>query len=96
MHKHDPTNLKPCKHMETLVSAMVDGRLSGFYLWFTKVHVKGCTQCSTSLPFLGKLKARVEALAQHDHMGEMPTERWSVVEKKWDEAEASQGHSPSG
>ena len=95
MFKHDPTDLKPCKHMETLVSSMVDGNLKGLPLLYTKSHVKGCAKCAASIPHLGKLKDRVCELGNQEDNTIMPPERWSNVEEGWDKTDMEAGHSHS-
>jgi hypothetical protein len=62
MKKLDPTDLKPCPHMRSLVSAKVDGHLHGLAAWYTDFHVAGCKQCQASIPFLTSLKERLAAL----------------------------------
>ena len=87
-HKLDPNNVKPCRHMETLVSAWADGKLTGLARWYTALHVKGCPQCQSSLPFLQTLHFRLSALSQTPTPEKLPDTRWQAVEAAWAQAEA--------
>lgn len=88
MHKLDPANVKPCRHMETLVSAWVDGTLTGIARWYTELHVKGCPQCQSSLPFLRTLHFRLSALGQTPIPEKLSDPRWQAVEAAWTQSEA--------
>jgi hypothetical protein len=91
MHKLDPNNVKPCRHMESLVSAWVDGKLTGIARWYTELHVKGCPQCQSSLPFLRTLNFRLSALAQKPVPEKLSDARWQAVETAWAQSEAQAG-----
>ena len=88
-HQLDPNNVKPCRHMHTLVSAWVDGKLSGIARWYTEQHVKGCPQCRSSLPFLRGLHLRLSDLAKKPSAETLPDKRWESLEAAWAEAEAA-------
>jgi hypothetical protein len=95
--KVDSSNVKPCHHMETLVSAYVDGNLTGIKCWYTESHIKGCKQCQASIPFLQALRARTLTMASDgapdgvpDGTGAAPIlgeERWEKIESSWNEAD---------
>ncbi len=87
-HKFDPSNVKPCSHMETLVSAWVDGKLTGIARWYTALHVKGCPQCQASVPFLRTLHFRLSELGQKPASEKLPDTRWQAVEAAWLQSEA--------
>ena len=87
-HKLDPHNVKPCRHMETLVSAWVDGKLTGLARWYTELHVKGCPQCRSALPFLRTLHFRLSALNRTPAPETLSDTRWQAVEAAWTQAEA--------
>jgi len=87
-HKLDPNNVKPCRHMETLVSAWVDGKLTGIARWYTALHVKGCPQCQSSLPFLQTLHFRLSALGSTSVPEKLSDPRWQAVEAAWVHSEA--------
>lgn len=87
-HKPNPDNLKPCRHMQTLVSAWVDGKLSGLTLWYTKKHVQGCPQCRSSLPFLQTLHFRLSELGKAPAAHKLSDTQWQAVEAAWTRSEA--------
>jgi hypothetical protein len=89
LHKFDPANVKPCRHMQTLVSAWVDGKLTGLARWYTAWHVKSCPQCQASLPFLRTLHFRLSALGKDaDPKSQLSEQRWEAVEAAWSHSEA--------
>lgn len=85
--KPDPTNLKPCWHMETLVSAWVDGKLTGITRWYTERHLKDCAQCQSSVPFLKALHFRLSTLGETPPPAKLSDERWEAVEAAWQQSE---------
>ena len=88
IHKLDPSNVKPCRHMQTLVSAWVDGKLTGLARWYTERHVKDCPQCQSSLPFLRTLHFRLSALGKDAGPEKTLSEQqWQAVEAAWAQAE---------
>jgi anti-sigma factor RsiW len=87
MKKPDPSDLKPCPHMRTWVSAWIDGRLTGLARWYTERHVHGCPQCQSSLPFLRGMRARLLRFAAPPPDAALPPERWAQVEAEWERAE---------
>jgi len=89
MRKFDPTNLKPCPHMRTLVSAWVDERLTGLARWYTERHIQACRQCRSSLPFLRAMRARLRHLGALPAEAALAPERWAQVEAEWERAERS-------
>ncbi|HEX5323563.1 MAG TPA: zf-HC2 domain-containing protein [Capsulimonadaceae bacterium] len=93
LHKIDPNNLKPCFHMRTLVSAWVDGKLTGIAKWYTEWHIKHCPQCQCSLPFLRGLHDRLQSLAtqprgEDEAESQLSEPRWSHIEEGWDKVDA--------
>jgi len=86
-HKIDPTNLKPCWHMQTLVSAWLDGRLTGLARWYTEKHVKDCPQCQVSVPFLKSLHFRLSDLGKKPDPQKLSETRWQAVEAAWKQSE---------
>ena len=86
----DPSNVKPCRHMEGLVSAWVDGALTGLSRLYTEFHVRTCPQCTASLPFLRLLKGRLAGLPNAEPektevpAPALPAERWENVNDEWD------------
>src|SRR5450432_1706393 len=92
--KVDESNVKPCSHMETLVSAYVDHKLRGVQKWYTEAHLKDCKQCQASVPFLHALRSRTLALGAEsisDEAGQechLAQDRWEKIEKEWDTADS--------
>jgi hypothetical protein len=91
MPQINPGDVKPCWYMRTLVSAMMDGQLSGFMLKYTEWHVSGCPQCQTSLPFLRALHGRLFELGRTDDVFSLSPERREGLESKLDHVERSIG-----
>ncbi len=90
LHKLDPANVKPCRHMETLVSAWMDGKLTGIKRWYTELHVKGCPQCQSSLPFLQTLHFRLSALESRLPAEKLSESQWQAIEAAWTQSEKAQ------
>ena len=87
LHKPNPNNLKPCPHMQTLVSAWVDGKLTGLTRWYTEKHVQGCPQCQSSLPFLKTLHFRLSVIGKAAPVTQLSDDRWAAVEAAWEDSE---------
>jgi len=96
MKKLDPTDLKPCPHMRTLVSAWADEKLTGLARWYTERHVQACPQCQSSLPFLRGMRARLLSLGGQPADAGLEPERWRRVEAAWEQAERSLTPPPRG
>ena len=73
--------------MQTLVSALLDGRLSGIARWYTEAHIKNCPQCTASVPFLKALHFRLSGLGQKAAQDTLSEQQWQAVEAAWTEAE---------
>jgi hypothetical protein len=95
-HRHDPDDLKPCPHMENLVSAWVDGKLTGLKLWYTRWHVGQCARCKPAVPVLEALRDRLRRLAEHDterHTDEyaaLTPDRRAALEAAWERVDQTQ------
>jgi hypothetical protein len=90
MHKNDPTDLKPCPHMRTLVSAWIDGKLTGLVKWYTERHIHDCEQCSKSIPFLQRMQERLRTLANSTNAPSdesLSGERWEKLDAALDRVE---------
>lgn len=87
MKKMNPSDLKPCPHMRTLVSAWMDEKLTGLARRYTEWHVQSCPQCQSSLPFLRGMRARLLRLGERPANSALPPERWERVEAAWAQAE---------
>ncbi len=91
LHRHDPDDLKPCPHMENLVSAWVDDKLTGLMLWYTRWHVGQCSKCTPAVPVLRALRARLRGLTDGEateHAALTP-ERRAAVEAAWEQSDRS-------
>jgi hypothetical protein len=80
MKKLDPNDLKPCSHMRGLVSAHIDGKLGGVADWYTRFHIKGCAQCSASIPFLVSLKSRLSSLDTEIEEDALGSDRHAAID----------------
>lgn len=87
LHQIYPDNVKPCRHMQTLVSAWVDGRLTGLARWYTEKHVHDCPQCQASVPFLKSLHFRLSDLGAKPAQEALTEQQWQAVEAAWEQAE---------
>ena len=85
MHKTSDFDKKPCPHMRMLVSAWLDGALTGIAKWYVEWHMKSCPRCSASIPFFQGLHHRLEELAQRDDVPDLGAERWERIEEAWAE-----------
>ena len=85
MFKQDPYDLKPCPLMQTLVSAWVDGILSGLTRRYTEWHVAHCPRCTAAVDALRVLRARLRRLSGTPVAdGDVLTpERRDAVEAAW-------------
>ena len=45
LDREDVPHIEPCKHMENNISALSDGSLRGFALWYTQLHAAHCPHC---------------------------------------------------
>lgn len=77
---------KPCPHMTTLLSSLVDGSLNGLARWYTENHARRCPGCGSALSDLKTLRERIRTLGMP--AGETLTlsgEQWARLEATWDE-----------
>ena len=82
--------------MRTLVSAWVDGGVTGLARWYTERHIQGCRRCQSSLPFLRAMRARLLNLGAPPPDAALAPERWAQVEAEWERAERDLTPSPRG
>lgn len=61
--------IRPCRHMASWVSALADGNLHGPALWYARLHVSSCKQCTAALEAFTNLRAQLKALGQSTHYG---------------------------
>lgn len=87
---HDPKNLKPCRHMTGLVSALSDDTLTGIALWFTLRHIAGCRGCRNGLEYFHALRARLADIDSKELVElegttiEISPEQWLAAEAAWE------------
>ena len=95
MWKNDPADLKPCPHMQTLVSAWLDGALTGLMRWYTEWHVAHCPRCTDAVPVLRVLRARLRRLSEVPPDPALTPEQRNAVEAAWQRADQSSVGPPS-
>ena len=88
MLKHDTNDLKPCPHMQTLVSAWVDDALNGLLSRYTEWHVRHCPRCSAAVPVLRALQSRLHQYRLAS-AGEatLTSERRAALQEAWERAD---------
>jgi hypothetical protein len=79
--------------MRVLVSASVDGQLSGIAAWYTKVHIAHCAQCASSIPFLTSLRDRLHGLDGPSATEHLDEDRWTRLCQMLDEVDDAATHS---
>ena len=83
--------IEACAHMESYVSALSDGSLSGLALWYTRWHLFTCRKCTAAFKALRILRERLWKLGQAaGNSAGLSGERRSVVEKAMDDIDKSQ------
>jgi hypothetical protein len=95
MFQHDPDDLKPCPHMETLVSGWLDGALNRLMAWYTRWHVSQCPRCSKAVPVLRSLKGRLRGIADDPSDTALTPEQRAAVEAAWQRADQAVAPPPS-
>jgi len=97
MTQHDPDELKPCPHMQTLVSAWLDNALTGLLRAYTRWHVAHCPRCTAAVPVLlalrGRLRRFSNALPAEEET--LTPQRRAAVESAWERADQSAGPPPA-
>lgn len=86
MMKRDPTELKPCTHMQLLVSAWTDGQLNGLLRQFTEWHIRHCPRCSSAVSVLQTLRGRLRRLPPHSE-APLSLGRREFLEEAWKRAD---------
>lgn len=87
MHGKNDLDNKPCPHMRVLVSAWLDGKVTGLAKWYVEWHIKHCERCSASVPFFRGLHLRLEQLAVREPKAGLGEERWEKIEQAWEDVE---------
>jgi hypothetical protein len=84
-------DVRPCKHMEGMVSSLADGSLHGPARWYTQFHAMHCIQCKTAVKQLRAVIDRVSVLREEapGQGQELPMERRAELEHAMDEVDGS-------
>ena len=61
-------DVRPCKHMETMVNGYADGSLRGPARWYTHVHAMHCGQCNGAIEKLRVVIEKVSDLREPSAM----------------------------
>lgn len=79
-------NIKPCPHMKTIISSLVDGAVTGIVKRYGLWHIGHCPRCQAALQALRDLHARLAALAAKptDRPDTLSADRRSNLEAAWD------------
>lgn len=81
--------IKPCWSMHGLIHGLVDGKLSGFLLRYTRWHIRICRQCRIAYEALLNLIGRLHNLKSQPEM--LTEEQWATVHAAWDKKEQTRG-----
>lgn len=86
--EHD---VRPCKHMEEMVSGFADGSLQGPAQWYTRIHMLYCTPCAAAAKNLRVLIGQISRLrdAQARGAGELTEDRREEIARGLDNVDAS-------
>ena len=88
--------ITPCPQMRTLLSQMADGTLRGLLGRYARAHVARCAHCQEALGALQRvvrhLRHLIEAHNADVAPGGLAPDRWVIVTKAMEEAEAQTGH----
>ena len=84
-------DVRPCKHMEGMVSGFADGSLRGPARWYTQLHALHCTECRAAIERLRVVIDKVSDLRE-DGMAtaiKLPTDRREEIDRAMDDVESS-------
>ena len=84
-------DVRPCKHMEEMVSGFVDGSLRGPARWYTQLHVLHCTQCRAAAKNLRVVIGQVSTLRSDGSEGDgrLSAGRREEIERAMDKADGA-------
>ena len=83
-------DVRPCKHMEGMVSAYADGSLKGPARWYTQLHALHCTQCRSAIQHLRVVIDKVSDLRNEGtNVGRLPAERRAEIDSALDALDGS-------
>ena len=81
--------IKPCWHMKTVISALVDNKVTGLLKQYATWHISHCPRCQAALDALRAMHGRLLTLAAKPDGGStaLSDERKSRLEAAWDAVE---------
>lgn len=83
--------------MRSLVSAWLDGKLTGVLRWYTEWHMAHCPQCAASIPFFRSLQGRLRILYSPGDADEgLSADRWASIASAFEAVEAEAATQASG
>lgn len=84
-------DVRPCKHMEGMVSGLADGSLHGPARWYTQLHAMHCTQCRAAVKNLSVVIGQVKELRDDSARpaARMPDDRRADLERALDEVDVA-------
>ena len=84
-------DVRPCKHMEQMVSGYADGSLKGPARWYTQFHVMHCSQCRAAAKNLESVIVRVSELRDAGPGADtrLPADRRAEIDRALDEVDDS-------
>jgi hypothetical protein len=83
-------DVRPCKHMEGMVSGYADGSLKGPGRWYTQLHALHCTQCRVAIQHLRVVIDKVSELREDGTPAErLPTDRRAEIDRALDDVDSS-------
>jgi hypothetical protein len=80
---------KPCIHIRSLLSPLMDSRLSGVLGAYVHWHVERCPRCQTALDNLREIVGHLSARSHAPFQPTLGVDRWAKLEAAWDAAERS-------
>jgi len=81
--------IKPCWHMKTIISALVDNKVTGLIKQYATWHIGHCPHCQAALAALRELHSRLLNIGAKPDGGstELTSDRMSKLEAAWDKVE---------
>ncbi|BDI32935.1 hypothetical protein CCAX7_49860 [Capsulimonas corticalis] len=86
--------IKPCWHMKSLISGLVDGSVTGMVQKYALWHLAHCPRCQAALDALKQVSERLRRLgaaappALAAEGASLSPDRWAAMEAAWEEAES--------
>lgn len=80
-----PERLHPCRYMELAVQSLAEGKSSGPWMLYAKLHVAKCPQCRAALEALKNYIKEVKSAPLPS--ADLPNSFWHGLEDRLDEVE---------